>query len=320
MKDPAFSIITPTFNRPELLLRNINSVACQTFNDYEHIIIDDSGTRKTERIIAENNDKRIVYYAHETSKGAAAAYNTGLRYSRGRYILFLDDDDEYLPDFLEKMHERFRITAPEIGFILSGFTRIIEKESGEFFSYSHVWPSEFTSKEEGLIAATSIGNGCGVCIRRECISEVGLYDEAIKYGHDTEYLFRLARKYDFVTIPECLVKLHSHESGRLNDDKNNLERLSFREEFLLKNSDLLDTYPKLYAIHHKVVVELSYNLGLRKNARKNLYKIILKNPLDFRLYVDIIFYEVCGKNLLYFRKNNFLKRLFLKAGNNKCAC
>ena len=84
MSTPVFSIITPTFRRPLLLKRNILSVKNQTFENYEHIIIDDANDSETASIINEFEDKRIIFHQHETPKGAAGSYNTGIKLSRGQ--------------------------------------------------------------------------------------------------------------------------------------------------------------------------------------------------------------------------------------------
>jgi glycosyltransferase involved in cell wall biosynthesis len=217
MNEPVFSIITPTCGRPLLLKRNIASVRGQTFPDFEHVIVDDAGDPETARLVRGMREPRIVFVSHSSPRGASAAYNTGIEKSRGRHIVFLDDDDEYLPEFLSKVHDRIRNTPPSLGFVLTGFTRVLDGESGERPLYSRIWPLRFPSREDMLLAATSIGNGCGVCVKRECIDRIGTYDESLIVSEDTDFLIKLAGAYDCETVPESLVKIHSHERGKLTD-------------------------------------------------------------------------------------------------------
>jgi glycosyltransferase involved in cell wall biosynthesis len=306
---PVFSIITPTCRRPLLLKRTINSVIRQTFQDFEHIIVDDANDQETVNLINEYRDERIVSLKHTSPRGAAGGYNSGIKISKGRFILFLDDDDEYLPSFLEKIYNHFSQADKKVGFIWTGISRIKDTDTGESLLYSIVWPTRFTSKEQGLIAATSIGNGYGVCIRRECIDIIGLYDESIITGQDTDFLFRLARRFDFETIPEVLVKIHQHSYSQLTGKNNNLLRLELLEKILNKNQDLLSLFPKLYNIHYNAVARLYYNLKLKQKGRKSMFSIIKNNPFHILNYTDLFFYEWCGKDSFSFYNLSRIKKI-----------
>ncbi len=308
MSTPVFSIITPTYRRPLLLKRNILSVKNQTFENYEHIIIDDANDPDTSSLVNEFEDVRIIFHQHKTSKGAAGSYNTGIKLARGRFLLFLDDDDEFLPCLLKKTHERFLNSGPDLGFLWTGISRVRDTESGETFLFSLVWPSSFSTKEEGLVAATSIGNGFGLCVKRNCIDKVGLYDESIIFGQDTDYMFRLARNFEFGTIPEVLVKIHQHDWSQLTDKSNDRIRLELRERILLKNLDLLLKFPKLYYTHYMVVVDSSYKLKLKQKGRKAICSIINKTPVKALNFTDLFFYELFGINTKdYYSKSILLK-------------
>lgn len=317
---PVFSIITPTFRRPLLLMRTINSVRTQTFRDYEHIIIDDANDIDTEGIVNSLGDNKIIFEHHIAPKGAAAGYNTGIRLSRGKFILFLDDDDEYLPTFLEKMNIRFSNVDKNVGFIWTGISRIIDIEGGEKLLLSKIWPSQFPTRELGLCEATSIGNGFGVCVRKECIDIIGLYDESLMIGEDTDFLFRLAENFEFETIPEVLVKIHQHGPSQLTDKKNYLVRLEFCEKILTRHLDLLNEFPKLYYIHYIAVAGFCYGLKMKPKGRKILFSIIKKTPFHLLSYMDLLFFELTGKNTIIFLNKNGIRRILdlLKLGNVFC--
>ena len=95
------SVVIPTYNRPDTLKRAITSVLSQTCTDFEIIIVNDSHQeRPVWDIINHFADERIRYFRNERSKGGNGARNTGIIKSKGEYIAFLDDDDEWLPDKL----------------------------------------------------------------------------------------------------------------------------------------------------------------------------------------------------------------------------
>jgi glycosyltransferase involved in cell wall biosynthesis len=306
---PIFSIITPTYLRPPLLKRTIDSVRKQTFRDYEHIIVDDANDPETKKIVENLGDEKIRFHQHTYAKGAAGGYNTGIKMSKGKYILFLDDDDEYLPLFLEKMFIHFSQTAASVGFVWSGISVIKDTDSEEVVLYSKVWPSKFTTKEIGLVQATTLGNGFGVCVRKECIDFIGLFDESIAIGHDADFFFRLVRKYDFETIPEVLVKIHQHGISQLTNERNNLNRLELREIILKRHLDLLNLFPQLYYVHYKHVVDLSYNLNLRQKGRNAMLSIIKKSPYHVLSYLDLVFYEIVGSSLVDYYYKSLLRKI-----------
>lgn len=312
MDRPLFSIITPTFRRPALLARNIRSVLAQSFKDFEHLVVDDANDPETEQLVKRFRDKRLWYFRHKTPGGAGGGYNTGIRNARGEFILFLDDDDEYLPSFLEKMYDYFSGSGMESGFAWTGIARVKESGKRQRVISSKIWPSRFSSREKGLVAATSIGNGFGVCVRRECTDAVGFYDESLKFGQDTEYLFRLARNFEFGTIPEVLVRIHVHEETQLTDIRNNRMRMEMRERILEKHADLLNKYPRLYSVHHKALAALAYRLGLSRKGRRIMGPVIRKTPWHLLNYSDLFFFELTGRDTFSVFRDSRIRSWFQK--------
>lgn len=105
---PKVSVIIAAYNRAHLIGRALRTVLEQTYNDFEVIIVDDASTDNTENVIKSFDDARIKYIRHDKNKGAAAAWNTGIRASKGEYIAFQDSDDEWAEDKLEKQMNAFR--------------------------------------------------------------------------------------------------------------------------------------------------------------------------------------------------------------------
>lgn len=101
-RTPFISVITPTFNRARILPRAIESALAQTFDDWEYIIVDDGSTDDTHHAIRSliEDDPRIRYHRSD-NHGTAQARDLGCSIAHGRYVTFLDSDDEYLPDHLE---------------------------------------------------------------------------------------------------------------------------------------------------------------------------------------------------------------------------
>ncbi len=122
MADPLVSIVVPTYNRAQYVRRALDSVLAQSVRDWELLLIDDGSTDETPRIAAnyarELNDR--FAYLRQTNQGSSAARNRGIDAARGRFVAFLDSDDEFLPNKLERQLRLFEI-RPDLGFAYSDY-------------------------------------------------------------------------------------------------------------------------------------------------------------------------------------------------------
>lgn len=96
------SIITPTWNCGRFIAETIDSVLAQTYQNWEMLIVDDCSTDNTKEVVAKYNDPRIKYHCLKKNSGAAVARNKALRMAKGRWIAFLDSDDLWKPEKLER--------------------------------------------------------------------------------------------------------------------------------------------------------------------------------------------------------------------------
>ena len=102
MSNDLVSIIMPSYNTGGYIKNSIESVLAQTYENWELIIVDDCSTDDTDSIVGQFSDKRIRYLKNEKNSGAAISRNYALREAKGRWIAFLDSDDLWLPEKLEK--------------------------------------------------------------------------------------------------------------------------------------------------------------------------------------------------------------------------
>ncbi|MCM8782638.1 MAG: glycosyltransferase family 2 protein, partial [Candidatus Omnitrophica bacterium] len=94
------NIIIPTYNRSLFLCKAIESILAQTFNDFEIIVVDDGSTDNTRSVLEKYGYP--IRYLYQQKQGRSEARNTGIKIAKGEYIAFLDDDDIWMPDKLEK--------------------------------------------------------------------------------------------------------------------------------------------------------------------------------------------------------------------------
>src|SRR5215217_5202065 len=115
-----FSIITPTYNRRDLLQTTIKSILAQTFTDWELIVIDDGSTDDTEQVMQTYlTDSRIKYVKKENT-GQAHSLNVGSTYVTREFMTFLDSDDEAYPNWLETVYNNIK---EDTGIACSGAIR-----------------------------------------------------------------------------------------------------------------------------------------------------------------------------------------------------
>lgn len=199
---PKISVIIPTYNRKELLPRAIVSVFNQTFRDFEIIVVDDASSDGTMDVLRRFHDARLHYIRQKENRGHAAAVNKGIKASKGEFIAQLDDDDEYLPEKLQRQLEVLEASGPDIGLVYTGV--LIVDQDGKTIGQKR--PSE--SYWDGLWHRDFIGSTA--LVRKECFEKVGDYDENLHFYEDKDMWLRISDRYSFAFVKAPLYKVLKH--------------------------------------------------------------------------------------------------------------
>ena len=209
------SIIIPTYNRGHLIERAVQSVLEQDYYNLEVIIVDDCSTDHTEEVVSNLDDPRIKFIKHSHNQGANAARNTGIKAATGEYIAFQDSDDEWMPGKLSKQIEAFQNAPDDIGVVYTAFWRIEGKQK----TYT---PSADVLKTDGLILEELLKRNFittqSILVKKECLEEVGLFDEVLPRLQDWELLLRLSKRYPFLFVDEALVNVY-HTPGSITTNQ-----------------------------------------------------------------------------------------------------
>lgn len=219
------SVIVPSFNSEAYISEAVRSVLAQTWQNWELIIIDDGSTDRTKEMMQPFlEDERIRYYS-KPNGGAASARNCGIRKSNGNLIAFLDSDDFWLPEKLEKQVACFR-EYPEIGVCGTGM-RIIDPE-GRILSQGSV--PEFHGNPFPTILEYSLANMTTAMIRRDVLDQAGPFDETLgKAPEDYEFWLRVGKYAIFHVMSEPLA-CYRYGHGNTSEVYNELRReLTIRE-------------------------------------------------------------------------------------------
>ncbi len=207
---PQVSVIIPTYNRARAADRAVRSVLHQSYQDLEIIVVDDGSTDDTQKVIEELDDQRLRYIRHERNRGGSAARNTGIEAAHGHYIAFLDSDDEWLPQKLERQAQFLQSSEPSVGAVCAGF--VVVDERGHTGGVRI--PSDRSVTLDELFCRNSIGTASTVVVKRECFERVQ-FDPAMESCQDWDMWIRLAKRYKFAFVPEVLVRYHFNRYGMI---------------------------------------------------------------------------------------------------------
>lgn len=227
------SVIIPTYKRPDRLERSVRSVLNQNYSNFEVIIVDDDKVgNESVKVIENLDDKRITLLKNQRAKGANGARNTGILNSKGKYLAFLDDDDEWLANNLISQIDRIKDTDDKTGMVYGGY--LMEKNNN--------WLENYQNKEGDLFSdllldKLYIGASSNIFIKKEVIKKVGLWDENLKRQQDLEFLLRVFKDFHVVFNKNIIARIYGH------NDPPPSRSYKAREDFLKTISSDLDKLP-----------------------------------------------------------------------------
>jgi glycosyltransferase involved in cell wall biosynthesis len=206
MENKLVSIIIPTYRRSNMLRRAILSVLDQTYKNYEILVIDDNNSDSVFRAETENimkeflSDHRICYIKHPFNKNGAAARNTGINNASGDYITFLDDDDYYLPEKIEK----------EVSFLEHNET-YGAVYCGRFQDGKYITPKLEGDLSKEILLLTFTPTTPTLMFRKQILLDLNGFNESFKRHQDFELLLRFFENNKIGFVKEILVVIGQNE-------------------------------------------------------------------------------------------------------------
>lgn len=281
------SCIITTYNRSDLLSRAISSVLNQTYKSLECIVVDDASTDSTSEVIKDFSDSRLIYIRHKENKHLSAARNTGIRNSRGNLVAFLDDDDKWLPEKLEKQVKCISNSSPQVGLVYCWFdiyksTEMVEIRHPQLRGYIF----------DDLLVSQPLGNGSTLLVKRNVIDQIGLFDETLRRGIDGDFIRRVGQYYEIEVVPEVLVHYFIDHDGNPritgNDKQSLLNGLRSHEVKLEKFGTQLDAKPLLKAQLLSEISLFHAKLGHTSSCLSNIYLAFKVFPLTKKNYLNAV--------------------------------
>ena len=280
IKNTMISVIIPFYNRINLTLKAVASVMQQTHVNFEILLIDDGSDEDiTQLIDLTKNNEKIRYYRQD-NKGVSTARNTGLSLARGSYVAFLDSDDLFLPDKLEKQ-------------------LILMEQNASFFSHTSYERISLTGEAIECINSGSFSGdvfpriiaSCGIAtptvMAKKEVFVNFKFKEDITIGEDVCLWIDIASKYSILGCEECLTKVRIGENTAALNIEKQKDGLFNIISYLMKNKQYLDCDGSYYL--HLLIIDWSklFLMSEKKSCDAEIVSVKTDNMLTS--YNDDVF-------------------------------
>lgn len=307
--EPLVSAVVITHNRKKLVQGAIASVLNQTYKNIELFVVDDASEDGTKELMEKKAAADIftyIYIPKSESKGGNHARNVGIRMSKGEYVAFLDDDDEWLPEKIEKQVE-FLQNHPECG-VVACFN-IVE------FDFKDRYPENRDGMMEGDLHerifswnpfCTSVA-----MYRRSVLEEAGMFDENLKYWQEVDLNIRVAQIAEFGCVHEelGLYRVVKKDKNRLTNQLEGwMKAIRYIEK---KHRKLIRKLPEDIYRKHRLLIAgdgatRAFINGNKKMERKFLLEVFRLEPSVKNLAKLVL--GVSGYNKARDFKNSLIRK------------
>ena len=270
------SVVIPCFNRKKTLSRSIDSVVNQTYKPSEIIIVDDGSTDGTRDFIL--NSYPNIKYFFQPKKGVSSARNKGIRESSSDWVAFLDSDDEWLPQKLEKQINQ-----------LGKYSEIFISHTNEIWIRNGVRVNQMKKHQKygGYIFDKCLDicriSPSSVLIHKRVLKDVGVFDEALQVCEDYDLWLRITSKYSVLFERELLIVKYGGHKDQLSKVKEGIEqfRIQSLEKILALNHLTEDQF---IMTKNMLARKLSiYAKGLEKRNKFDELALVKKKILNWTI-------------------------------------
>lgn len=268
------AVIIPTFNRAHLLPRAVNSVLSQTWRDFDLYIIDDGSTDDTPALpILKTPDSRLHYFHYPDNKGVSHARNFGVKHTSSPWIAFLDSDDEWLPQKLEKQMV-YVTTHPDIAL----------NQTREFWirNGKRVNPPKTHEKSAGDLFKPSLRRcmitPSSVMLKRGLFLDMGGFNESLVACEDYDLWLKITCRYPVGLVDEYLLRRYGGHGDQLSATVPVLDRFRIASILDLLGRDCLTCEQRISAKIRLIELATIVAEGYKKHG----------NPEEYECYQKII--------------------------------
>jgi len=254
------SVIIPTYNRKNLLKRALHSASSQTFVPQEIIVVDDGSSDGTKDWVLERFP--YVRYIYQDNSGVSSARNAGIKEAKGSWIAFLDSDDEWMPDKLEKQE-----------------TAINDSKEAWLCHTNEIWIRNGVRvnqmKKHQKYGGDVFENCLDICrispssalIKKEVFEMVGLFDESLKVCEDYDLWLRITAVLPVIFLDEQLIIKYGGHADQLSRVDNGIEQYRIKSLEKILRSEFLSVDQSKSAKLHLLKKLKVFSNGLEKRNK-----------------------------------------------------
>lgn len=258
----AVDVVIPVRNGARTILQTLTSVLGQTVTPGRIIVVDDGSTDDTVQIVA-NVDSDLIELVTTPPVGASHARNRGIEASRAEFIAFLDADDRWHPDKLQRQLEVFA-GDPDASVVYCGYAML--RPSGAMVEIRSPCLRGLVFDE--LLKGGFAGNSSSIVVKREALRQIGGYDESLGFAEDTDLHLHLAQQYKFNFAEEILAYVIENPDSVTRRPAST----KTQEEFLLQNISMYEKRCPQSRLPHRVL----------QNLRKRILYLALRRVDGWR--------------------------------------
>jgi glycosyltransferase involved in cell wall biosynthesis len=290
---PLVSVVIPTYNRSTFVTKAVDSVLHQIFTDYELIVVDDGSTDNTKDTLTKYGDK--ITYICQTNSGVSAARNAGITRARGKWLAFLDSDDEWKPDYLaEQIRQATKVTRLCMQSANCRFTA----RNGDSQTYFEIndaivafkgMDHLFIERPFSFIVSHGPWQVGSTIFLRDAVTKAGLFDTNIALSEDFDFMARVSLQGPFGMINKELVNIYRrNESTECLINQATTDPLGSRKSFerIYENLKLIQTLNyrerkalnRVISANKRAIGNLLLQAGNKKGARDCYKRALCIDP------------------------------------------
>jgi len=271
MEQPLVSVITITRNRGNLLGRCIQSILGQTYKNIEYIIVDGASDDNTDEVVGSFKDERLNFVKLESNWPIKETLDYGISLCKGKYITFLDSDDEYMPQKVEKQVALIETLPEDYGLVYCWMT-YFDNSTKEVLKYHKPELRGFVADK--TVSIPVLSGTPTLLFRSDAIRDLNGWKSQDEIGiiSDWELCARATQKYKVDYVPESLVNVYvNHGSVRQSEEDKYYKDLSrryikFHEYFLNQFAEVFSRHPKYAYYHYNNLFHYYAMVSDKKNA------------------------------------------------------
>lgn len=243
MEYPVISVIIPTYGRASMLKNAIESVLAQTYGSIEIIVVDDNGLNSDNQLVTAEqvssfNNENIRYIPLEQNSGGAFARNVGARMAKGAYLCFLDDDDCFLKEKVERQFNAIK-AKPDSVACYCGHIRRNQKLGTEKV---YMPTQEGDCRLAVMTFSVDFCSGSTLLVRKDAFEKAGGFDIKLKRFQDYQFLAMLSCLGNIECVPQPLTIINTHEGSYCLKSFSQIEEN--RKAYMLSIKHAILTLPK----------------------------------------------------------------------------